>query len=126
MMLVILDTNILVAAGEGLVDIDRELQRLMNKYQVGIAQACMDELSEAAQMRNAKGVAAQTALRIIQTAGWQVIAHEPGHADDVIIALARDNQQCAVATQDKALKKEIRKLKKPIIALRSKSHLIMT
>jgi len=119
---IFLDTSLLTAAFGSNVDIEAELRRLDHFGALMVLQGTFDELEKLASSNSVQGRHATTALNWLKTKDIEVKPDLSGHVDDDIVAYASENA-CIVATQDKDLKKRLRKLHITVVALRQRSHL---
>jgi len=120
---IILDTNFLLIPGQFGVDIFSELQRICDfKYGLFILDSIKDELEKLA----AKGrdrASAKLGMELVENKCLGVIKTEKlKNVDEMLIELGR-NPDIIIATQDKALKRELRSNKTNIIFLRQKKCL---
>ncbi|KXB05296.1 hypothetical protein AKJ50_00975 [candidate division MSBL1 archaeon SCGC-AAA382A13] len=118
---VILDTNFLMIPETHNVDIFKELDRILDKkYELVVPEVVIGELNHLKEEGSASEKrAANIALQIADKA--KRISSKKS-ADEEIINLAQE-KKCVVGTNDKRLKKRLRKKGIPVIYLRQKSHL---
>lgn len=126
---IILDTNFLVSAVRFKVDIFLELQRICDfKYAIYIVDGTIDELEKLAETGKPKDrAAAKISLELIKKKNIKIIKNitknkRVKNVDLLILNLIKKGN-FIVATQDKELKREIRKKDVPIIVLRQKKYL---
>ncbi len=122
---VILDTNFLLIPSQFKVDIFSEIDRICDfGYSLNILDKTFDELKKIVEKQKGKHrQAALLALKLIKAKKVKAIKTKKDEGvDDSLAALAKAND-VIVATQDKLLKKRI---KKPVITLRQKKYLIKT
>ncbi len=127
MKTVLLDTNALMAVGEFHLDIFSALREACDfPYTVAVLQGTVQELQGIAGTQRGKySRAAKLALQLLQKHKVQVQEHmlpegEATSVDKVLAELSRMGM--LVLTQDKALKK---KLKKPYLIIRQKKRVVL-
>ncbi len=125
---IILDTNFLVSAARFKVDIFLELQRICDfKYATYIVDSTIDELEKLAETGKPKDrAAAKISLDLVKRKKIKIIKtpiknKRVKNVDFLILNLIKKGK-FIVATQDKALKRDIRKKGVPIIVLRQKKY----
>ena len=128
-MKIILDTNFLISSVRFKVDIFSELQRICDfKYQACIIDGILDELKRLVEIGKPKDkIAAKISLELVKKENIKIIKTYPKNkrvknVDFLILNLIK-KEDFIVATQDKELKREIRKKGVPIIVLRQKRYL---
>jgi hypothetical protein len=123
---VILDTNFLMIPASLKVDIFTELDRICNfQYEVFIVDKTIDELAKIQKEQKGKyKKEAQVAMALIGQRKINALKTPDGHADDLILDLAKEKDYI-VATQDTAFKKKLKENNIPIIFLRQKKYLIL-
>ncbi len=115
MFIIVLDTNIILDSIKFRVDLFNELQRICNfPYKIAILDKTLKELEN---KPNSK-----LALQLIKKKNIEIIKTENGYVDAILIKL---DKKYIIATNDKALKMQIKKADKPIITLRQKKYLIL-
>ena len=127
MIKVILDTNFLLIPGNFKVDIFEEIDRICDfKYTLCVVDKTLDELEKIISEQKGKDKAsAKMALDILKVKGVKVLKTDSGKlVDDILVDIAQE-EQVAVATQDKALKLRLKEKGARIILLRQKKHLIL-
>ncbi|MBU1205024.1 MAG: hypothetical protein KKA61_04270 [Nanoarchaeota archaeon] len=126
---IIIDTNFLVSMVRFKVDLFSELQRICDfKYMVCIVKGIINELEKLAETGKPKDkIAAMISLELIKKKKIKIIKTPPKNKRvknvDLLILNLIKKGNFIVATQDKELKREIRKKGVPIIALRQKKYL---
>lgn len=123
---VYLDTNFLLIPVQFKVDIFEELGRIIaGNPQILVLEPVMRELEKLSETANTKDkTASKVALQIIKQKHLKVVPSSlKSRADDAIILAAQKGD--FVATQDKELKKRLKKKEVQIITLKNKSHLII-
>jgi len=126
---IILDTNFLVSAIRFKIDIFSELQRICDfKYIICVVDGTIDELEKLAETGKPKDkIAARISLELIKKKMVKITKissknKRVKNVDLLILNLIKEGD-FIVATQDKELKREIRKKRVPIIVLRQKGYL---
>ncbi|MCK5548509.1 MAG: twitching motility protein PilT [Thermoplasmata archaeon] len=112
--IVVLDTNALLMPFQFGVNLDSELKRLLGSCEIIVPSSVLEELKRIRERRLAKA-AGDLALKfkVVRT-------REKG--DEAILQVAR-KLRAAVVTNDRELIKALKKLKIPVIYLRSRTHL---
>ncbi|UCE95355.1 MAG: hypothetical protein JSV51_06395 [Candidatus Bathyarchaeota archaeon] len=122
---VILDSSFLFIPSKFRIDIFVELSRILNRnFEPIILSTTHKELQKMAEGRPTK-LQRQAAFALKFAQHCRQIPAEKGREeshDDVIVRVASEIK-CCVATNDKALKKKLRKLNVPVIYMRQKTHL---
>ena len=112
---IILDTDFLLTSLKFKVDLISEIERILDfKYKIFVIDKTLDELKN----KKLEKLALELIKRfnIIETKKDKIV-------DDLILELKDDN--IIVATQDKELKKKLKREKIPIITIRQKKYLII-
>ena len=117
---IIVDTNMFMAIHQLGVDIFSELERLEPSCKIYTIEPVIMELKKLAKIKGKDGVAARTALAIIDQKKIETIKCE-GSADPCLIKLADEGY--IIATNDMILRKRLKKQKVKTIFIRSKSKL---
>ena len=123
--LVILDTNFLLIPGELGIDIFSEIDRIIEEpYKLCVLSSTIEELNKIMIKKGKKkeGFSAKLGYIMIKQKGLKVITTNNTYADKDILELAK-TKDILVATQDKELKLELKKLNKSIIVLKQKKYL---
>lgn len=129
MATIVLDTNFLMIPSSLGVDILSEIDRICDfRYDLAVVRQTIDELKKISELQSGKHkAAARLALQIIKNNNINIIETTcTTNADDAIISLLEQKRVGAgfiVATQDKELKKRIKKKGCPLIVLRQKKYL---
>ncbi len=120
---IILDTNFLLIPVQFKVDIFEEIKRIVNlRYQLCIIDKSIDELEKIVTCNSKDKIAAKLALKIIKLKKIKEIKTAgKKHVDDLILNLVKKGHM--VATQDKELKKKLKKKGIEVIILRQRKHL---
>ena len=126
---IILDTNFLVSSVHFKADIFSEIKRIYSfNYQICILDKIVDELKKLAETGKPKDRAsAKISLELIKKKKIKIVKtpsknKRVKNVDLLILNLIKKGN-FIVATQDKELKREIRKKGVPIIVLRQKKYL---
>ncbi len=126
-MKIILDTNFLLIPAQFKVDIFSEIERIVHEpYELFIVEQTIGELKSIIEKQSGKKrQAAKLALQLIKQKGLNTIKNfQKGIVDDIILSIA--NKEFAVATQDKGLKKALKKKNIKIITLRARKYLVIS
>jgi rRNA-processing protein FCF1 len=122
---IIIDSNILLLAAEGLFNLHLEIERLVpQKHRLVFLSSCEDELELVAEKSSKLARKAQLAKEIcshLEIINYPKENHE--FVDDKILEYALNNQPCVVATNDNELKQKLRKNKIAVIFVKTKNHL---
>jgi uncharacterized protein len=117
-MKIILDTNFLLVPNQFGVDIFEYL----SFYKIAVLSSCMDELRALAKKKGSDGKAAKIGLKLIEHENIEIIkTREKG--DDSIVSYATA-ENCAVATNDKALIARLKKNGIKILRLKQKKYVV--
>ncbi len=115
MNIIVLDTNIILDTLKFKVDLLEELERICNfKYEVKILDKTLNELDN---KPNSK-----LALKWIKEKNIKLINTEKGYVDELLLKLPKNH---IIATNDKALKAQLKSENHPIITLRQKKYLMI-
>jgi len=122
---IILDTNFLILPGQFKVDIFDEIEKVLGfHYELIVPEVVVEELKKLAKTNKKDAVHSKVALKLIEKNKIKIIKSKETYADKEIIRLV-SSDNFIVATQDYALKRELRKKNVPLIFLRGKQHLIL-
>jgi rRNA-processing protein FCF1 len=127
MVKVILDSNFLMSSLQLGMDILRLLQEFLERsVEPIVLTPVLEELKEIAKKASTKaGREAIFALRIAGMCSlWEVEKRDDETVDDLILRMAL-TWQCPVATNDRNLRRRLKRLKIPVIYVREKSYLAM-
>ena len=115
MYIIVLDTNIILDTIKFKVDLFTELKRICEfNYTIAILDKTLKELEN---KPNSK-----LALRLLKKKKIKIIKTNKGYVDDLLFNL---NENYIIATNDKDLKRKLKKNNKKIITLRQKKYLII-
>ena len=125
MKTLILDTNFLMIPHQHRVDIFQEIERIIvARYELLVPTGVIGELQGIQEEGGADGIAAKVALQLIDDRDRHVrTIHSHGDVDDFILEFAVDNMGSVVCTNDKELKRRLRKSRVPVVHLRGKNRL---
>ncbi len=126
MLKILLDTNFLLIPVQFKVDIFVEFNRILcEPYELYVLDKTVEELNSLQAPGHGKvKMQARLGLLFIEKKKIKVLASNvDGHTDDVILSVAKNSGYC-VATQDIALRKQLRAARNPYITLRQKSYLV--
>jgi uncharacterized protein len=128
---IIIDTNFLVSAIRFNIDIFSEIERISNfNYQIYVVDETISELEKITEKEKLKDrKAAKIALEIIKKGKIKIIKTVSKNKRiknvDLLILELIENGSFIVATQDKELKRQIKKKQVPLIVLRQQKYLKM-
>lgn len=112
---IVFDTDFLLTAVRFKIDIFSELKKVCDfKYETYIVDKTLDELKEKKLNKVALGLLEKSKIKIIKT-------EKNKNVDNLLLGL----KEGIVCTQDKALKKELKKQGRKIITIRQKKYLIL-
>lgn len=125
---VILDTNFLIIPGEIGVDIFSEVDKVVTEpYELCIIDKTMEELKTLIMKYGKKkeGFNAKLGLIMAKQKGLKTLpSSKEEYVDATILRIASKNpEKTIIATQDKQLQGELRKISTRIISLRQKKYL---
>lgn len=118
---ILIDTNALMALAEFGIDIFSEIEKVCDfKYEILVAEGTIRELQKIQQEQRSKfRRAASLALAILNAKKIKVV---PGSGDVDDVLAAKSQQGYMVLTQDKGLK---RRLRRPYLTIRQKKRVIV-
>ena len=122
---IILDANFLMVPAQFGIDIFEEMTNLLNKKtEPTLLTPIYRELQKIAASKHPKRrLEARLALKLAEKC--RIVKTEPSAdetVDDLIVRLAK-KWKCLVATNDRELRKKLKKKAVPVIFLRQKTHL---
>jgi uncharacterized protein len=121
-MIVLLDTNALLLPHQRRIDIFSEIDRtIIESHEVATLSTVVDELKALATPSTKDGVAANVGLRLLEMKKVRIIPSE-GPVDDAIVAYAK-RDGVIVCTNDKELKRRLRKNRVTLLVMRGMNHL---
>jgi rRNA-processing protein FCF1 len=122
---VILDTNFLLIPGQFHVDIFEDIAHIMTEpYELCIIDMSLDELNGLTEKGSGKDkAAAKLGLDLLKAKDVKVLKTEKNLNTDKMIVETAKSPDFIVATQDQALKQELKQNNVQIIVLRQKKHL---
>lgn len=120
---VILDTSMILAVFENFIDLEGNLIDLIGKYKVIIPSSVLRELRGLAYYgKGKKRVNAKSALEYIKR--FEIMESKERGVDESILNLAK-KFKAVVATNDKELRRKLRRESLPVIYLRGRKKLSM-
>ncbi|MCD6434332.1 MAG: hypothetical protein J7L14_01845 [Candidatus Diapherotrites archaeon] len=117
---VALDTSIILACMQFKVDIFSEMQRLVGNKKLVIPEQVKKELEEIKKESEIKKRWVIKMLEVMDKYGVETVKVEAQNADSALLKLA---ERCIIATADKELRKEIKKIRGQVIYLKGKKIL---
>ena len=126
MIIVIPDTNFLIYTIKHKINMDYELDRILNNYEIVILNCVMDELEKLkTQLKGKEKFSINLLLSLIKR--YKTEDYKIGkYADEIIINYAKyqkDNgNKIVVCTNDKDLKKRLINMGIPIIVVKQKNY----
>ncbi len=126
MQTIILDTNFLMIPAQFRVDIFSEIRRICNfRYELAVADKTLEELAKILEKGGKAKAQALLAMKLLDACKVRILSSKTAtfkNVDKIILFLAA-REKAIVATQDAALRKELKKLGLKAIALRQKKYL---
>ena len=120
---VILDSSAIMMLFEFSIDLEKELTRLLGNYQIIIPTPILKELTFLSKHgKGEKKIKAKASLKLIEKYETFDVINKSG--DDSILELAKRTNSIVV-TNDKELKKRLKKSSISVIFLRAKKKLMM-
>jgi len=118
LVLVILDSNMLISLTRGLADLRQVEEILEGRAEYATTEAVVEELSRLSRSRaSLLARSASRALNLLRELGVKIFKDYTGDADDSIVSLALDlkarNYRVIVATNDRSLRRRLRRLGVP-------------
>ncbi len=125
MKTLILDTNFLMIPHQQRVDIFREIERIIvARYDLLVPTGVIEELQGIQEEGGSDAIAAKVALQFIEDRDRHIHKiHSHGDVDEFILDFASNNPGSVVCTNDKELKRRLRKSRVPVVHLRGKNRL---
>jgi rRNA-processing protein FCF1 len=127
---VLLDTNFLFIPMQFKVDIFSEIERLMRvPYELCMIDMSLDELESLTTRGSGKDkTAAKLGLALVKSKNIKILdtgrTEKHLNTDKMIVEVAK-SPDFVVATQDKALKRDLKENNVPVIVLRQKRYLVI-
>ena len=124
-MRIAIDANMLLAIANDKIDVFSQIRNeFRKKAEIIVPKQIMDELKMLAKQNKKNEKAVEIAMHEIEANDVKIQGVDAKNADEALIALARDG--AAIATNDKALKKEVKKLNAGIIFTRTRRFLVFS
>ena len=124
-MRIAIDANMLLAIANDKIDVFSQIRNEFGKKaEIIVPKQIMDELKMLAKQNKKNEKAVEIAMHEIEANDVKIQGVDAKNADEALIALARDG--AAIATNDKALKKEVKKLNAGIIFTRKRRFLVFS
>jgi rRNA-processing protein FCF1 len=102
---VAVDTNMLTAMLEFRIDVFEEIRRKLGKVEFLITGHTIEELAKIAEKGGKEARKAMFALRLLRKKDWRLVKVPVKHCDDALVMLS---SEAIIATNDRALRKEIK------------------
>jgi hypothetical protein len=127
---VILDTNFLLIPGEKGIDIFSEIERILSEpYDLCVIDKTVDELDKIVEKSSKKneGFNAKLGIILLKQKNLKTLkSFSEEYADRAIVEYAKKNaEKVIVATQDKELKEQLKKIPVRVIQLRQEKYLVL-
>jgi rRNA-processing protein FCF1 len=120
-MKVLLDTNFMLLPSRHKIDIYTEIKRLVpEEHTLATLSSAVKELRQLEGLTR-DGLAAKVGLALLENKKVEILPSE-GFVDDALVKYASENKSI-VCTNDRELKRRLRKAKAGIIYMRGKNHL---
>ena len=123
---IIIDTNFFVTAHKFKIDIFAEFRKTLDfKYQLYIVDKTIDELEKLINQGNLTDkIGANVALEFLKRKNIKILKTAKNRSVDELI-LALNPNTFIIATQDKALKKQLKDKKFKVLTIRQKKQIVM-
>ena len=126
---IMLDTNFLLIPAQFKVDVFEEIKRICDfNYEVVVLDRTIYELNGIVQSQaGSDKAAARLGLQLLETKKVRVISTKTAtfkNVDKIFLEMAA-GERLIVATQDKLLKQELKKLGSKVIVLMQKKYLVL-
>ena len=122
-----MDTNFLLLPCTEKIDVFTEIGRLIvESYELVTVGGVASELARISDSKEAKGqhkTAARVALKLMEKKNVRVIEGAGGVDAQITRLAAEDAANTVVCTNDKALRKTLRRMGAAVIGMRSRTHL---
>lgn len=119
---VILDSSALMMCFEFSIDLEKELTRLLGRYCIVVPSSIVRELEFLAKTTGKKRGKAKASLKLVEN--YDTIDTDERYGDDSIVELAK-KMNGVVVTNDKELRRRLKKLSLSVIFLRAKKMLVL-
>jgi len=126
MKTLILDTNFLMIPYQQRVDVFGEIERIIvARYELIVPSGVIDELQRIQEDGSGSDrIAAKVAMGLIEDRDQHIRKiRSHGNVDEFILDFAVNNTGSVVCTNDKELKRRLRKSRVPVVHLRGKNRL---
>lgn len=121
---IILDTNFLIDIMRFKIDIEEIKGIIDGPYRILTISPVIDELKKIAKKKTKESKNAKIVLKLIKSKRIEVLKSKGKYTDDVILNLVDKNT--IVATNDKKLRKKLKRLGTKTIYLRAKKYLAIS
>jgi rRNA-processing protein FCF1 len=127
---IILDTNFLLIPGSMGIDIFSEIERIISEpYELCVLDKTVEELDKIVQNspKKKEGFSAKLGIILLKQKNLKTLASfSEEYADRAIIEYAAKNpEKVMVATQDKLLRENLKKINVRVIQLRQEKYLVL-
>ena len=124
---IILDTNFLFVPSQFHLDIFEELARLLGQQvEPLMLSSTLRELQKLAESRSIKkSKQALLGFKLAEKCRVVEVKRKSGESNDDVVLRASIEMNCAVATNDRELRKKLRKASVPVVFLRQKTTLAL-
>jgi len=120
---VILDANFLMAPGEIGVNVFQGIEEAIEKnYSLTTTEPVKTELQKISKNKGGEGRAARLALELIERKNINIEKTKRMTGDASLVELAGKKEEPVVATNDKKLRKQFRKVSVPTLYIRTNDH----
>lgn len=121
---VILDSNAVMMLFECSINLEGELQRLLGLYHIVIPSVVLDELKVLMEKgRGKKRINAKASFKLAQN--YEIMnVNTDKNCDDALVDLSVE-KEAVVVTNDKELRRKLKKRSVQAICLRGKNHLML-
>ncbi|MFP3161961.1 MAG: PIN domain-containing protein [Acidilobus sp.] len=119
---VVVDTNFLLMMAQGVIAPSSLNDAINASYELVTTDAVVKELETMSKREDLLAREAEFALKLLERLGVQVLRVKAGNADESILTLAKElvqnGDRVVVATNDKNLRRSVRRLGVPTLYLR--------
>lgn len=121
-MRILLDTNFLMDVIKFKVDLETVGNLLLEQYKFATLDKVLAELKPLSQKSSKTAGYAKISLQLIKNYNFEVLKSKQKSVDEELLSLSK-SPDIIIATNDRMLRKSLKKLGKKTIYLRSKKHL---
>ena len=121
--IVILDTSAILTPFEFSINLEQEIQKLIGSFYIVVPKQIEQELVTFSKHKEGKkSQMAKAALQLIKN--YEIIYSDEKKADDAILQLAKETN-AIVVTNDRELRKRLKKIQISVIFLRARKKFVL-